>query len=167
MEERCYHEGLVKPINPLLNLQQYTLIYRASYLICCLSLYGFVKGKYDLASISFCGFLTSINYWRYPVYGLRRNIDRTAIHIGLIYHAIRAYSCQRWFAYYSVYAFALVCYPASWHYYNKKYYWTSTYLHCLVHLMGNATFYILFSSDIAPIHENPLLNWLPIHLMPS
>ena len=30
-------------------------------------------------------FLTSINYWRKPEYGLRRNIDLTAVSIGGVY----------------------------------------------------------------------------------
>jgi hypothetical protein len=150
---------------PLLDSQQSRVIYRASYLICGLSFYGFIKGKYDLASIAFCGFLTSINYWRNPVYGLRRNIDRTAIPIGLIYHAIRAYKCERCALYYSLSALAVAFYPASWYYYNKKKYWTSTYLHCTLHVIANVTFYILYSGAVAPIRENPLLNWLPADRM--
>jgi hypothetical protein len=154
-------EDVIIQTIPLLNSQQSIVIYRTSYLICALSLYGFIKGKYDLASIAFCGFLTSINYWRNPVYGLRRNVDRAVIPIGLFYHAIRAYRCERCTVYYSVAALTVACYPVSWHYYNKKYYWVSTYLHCTLHLLANTTFYILYSSDIIPIRVNPLLNWIP------
>jgi len=73
--------------------QQYSnLIYKVCYLLSITSLYGFYQQKYDLAAVLFCGFLTSINYWRNPTFGLRRKIDMTAVPLGLIYHALTAYS---------------------------------------------------------------------------
>ena len=133
----------------LVLLPQYSkLIYKTSYLLSITSLYGFYQQKYDLATILFCGFLTSINYWRNPTFGLRRKIDMTAIPVGLIYHALRAYTSQHYFAYYALNSMCVLFYPIGHHFYNKNYYWTSTYLHCMVHIFGNISFLVLYSGKI-------------------
>ena len=128
----------------VLDLEQSTLIYRISYLLSATALYGFANRKYDLASILFCGFLTSINYWRNPTFGLRRNIDMVAIPIGLVYHAVRAYHYENWLPYYVLNGICISFYPASCYFYRRKQYWTSTYLHCMMHIMGNVSFFVLY-----------------------
>ena len=128
--------------------QYSNLIYKVCYLLPITFLYGFYQQKYDLAAILFCGFLTSINYWRNPTFGLRRKIDMTAIPVGLIYHAIRAYKSPHYFAYYALNLMCVLLYPTGCYFYNKKYYWVSTYLHCMVHIFGNASFLVLYSGKI-------------------
>lgn len=157
----CFPNGCI------LDKDQYMYIYRVSFLSVLTAMCGFAKGKNDIALVSLCGSLTSINYWRFPNYSWRRNTDMTVIILGVLYNFLRAYRCQYIMLYYLAGIISVSCYPASWYYYNKKKYWTSTYLHCMVHVFGNATFYILYSSDIVPIHDNPLLNWLPLQLTPS
>ena len=134
------------------------LIYKVCYLLSMTSFYGFYRKKYDTASILFCGFLTSINYWRNPTFGLRRRLDMTAIPIGIMYHALRAYNSQYYFAYYALNAACVLFYPASCYYYNKRQYWTSTYLHCMVHLIGNASFIVLYSGTLLPFSKNPFFS---------
>lgn len=133
----------------VLTPQYSNLIYKVCYLLFITCLYGFYQQKYDLAAILFCGFLTSVNYWRNPTFGLRRKIDMTAVPIGLIYHAIRAYNSQYYFAYYTINSIGVLFYPASWYFYKNKYYWYSTYLHCMVHIFGNISFLVLYSGKIS------------------
>jgi hypothetical protein len=79
------------------------------------------------------------------MFGLRRKIDMTAIPTGLIYHAVTAYKSQYYFAYYTLNSMCVLCYPVSCYFYNKKYFWASTYLHCMVHILGNISFLVLYS----------------------
>jgi hypothetical protein len=134
------------------------LIYKVCYLLSITSFYGFYRKKYDTACILFCGFLTSINYWHYPTFGLRRRLDMTAIPIGLLYHALRAYNSQYYCAYYALNVACVLFYPASCYYYNKRQYWTSTYLHCMVHLIGNTSFIVLYSGSLLPFSKNPFFS---------
>jgi len=136
----------------VLEPQYSNFIYKTSYLLSITSLYGFYQQKYDLAAILFCGFLTSVNYWRNPTFGLRRKIDMTAIPIGLIYHALRAYKSQYYYSYYALNSMCVLFYPISCYFYNKKYYWGSTYLHCMVHIFGNASFLVLYSGKLERNH---------------
>ncbi len=136
----------------VLDHQYSNLIYNVCYLLSITCLYGFYQQKYDLAAVLFCGFLTSINYWRNPTFGLRRKIDMTAVPLGLIYHALTAYKSQYYCVYYTLNSMCVLFYPASWYFYNKKYYWVSTYLHCMVHIFGNASFIVLYSGKLDRNH---------------
>jgi hypothetical protein len=58
------------------------------YSSCLIGISSFIAYIMDDLYISvylFLLFLTSINYWRKPEYGLRRNIDLTAVSIGALY----------------------------------------------------------------------------------
>ena len=131
----------------VLTPQYSNLIYKVCYLLLITTLYGFYQQKYDLCTILFCGFLTSINYWRNPTFGLRRNIDMVAIPIGLVYHAVRAYHYENWLPYYVLNGICISFYPASCYFYRRKQYWTSTYLHCMMHIMGNVSFFVLYTKN--------------------
>ena len=134
----------------VLDTQYSIIIYKVCYLLPITSFYGILLKKYDLATVLFCGFLTSINYWRNPTFGIRRKMDMSAIPIGLLYHGLRAYKSQYEFIYYGLNSIGVLFYPASWYYYKKKRYLASTYLHCIVHLFCNASFMILYSGNLSP-----------------
>ena len=48
---------------------------RSSSLFIIPTLYGFNKGRYFLSTVSCVSMIASINYWRHPVPGTRKNID--------------------------------------------------------------------------------------------
>lgn len=78
------------PNNKLVLDKPYSnIIYRVSYISSLISIYGFFQKKYDVSALVFCSFLSSINYWRNPYFGLRRNIDISTIMITMIYNVLR------------------------------------------------------------------------------
>lgn len=82
-------------------------------------------------------FLTSINYWRKPVYGFRRNFDIFYTVMSLLYHILCSIKMQSAFMYCSIMTIACLCWPLSWYMYNKKYFWSATIIHSLIHVIGN------------------------------
>ncbi|OQR90536.1 hypothetical protein THRCLA_09294 [Thraustotheca clavata] len=81
--------------------------------------------------------LTSINYWRYPTKGWRRNMDMFAVAGGLVYHLYLSLSCQVQFyqiLYYVLIANSIFCYFKSITCPNKNisYLW-----HIGMHAVGN------------------------------
>jgi len=126
-------------------------IYRISFISFLSSIYAIQCECYDLAAVPGGVFLTSINYWRNPVYGWRRNLDMSYVACALIYQNYRAYhllsssQSQALLAYYTLMGICIVCYNLSVHLYKKKDIWSSTYVHCLVHVLANIANVVLYS----------------------
>jgi hypothetical protein len=112
--------------------------------ICIMSLFGLIsgicaikEGLYNLAIAPVGIFITSVNYWRKPVYGLRRNVDLVYVTCSLIYHILYSIRVQYAAIYCSIITIAFLCWPLSWYFYRKKYIWTSTILQSMIHFVGN------------------------------
>ena len=132
-------------------------IYRISFISFLSSIYAIQCECYDLAAVPGGVFLTSINYWREPVYGWRRNLDMSYVACALIYQTYRAYhllsssssssssQSQALLAYYTLMGIGMGCYCLSLHLYKKKDIWSSTYVHCLVHVLANSANVVLYS----------------------
>lgn len=131
-------------------------IYRISFISFLSSIYALQCECYDLAAVPGGVFLTSINYWREPVYGWRRNLDMSYVACALIYQNYRAYhllsspsssssSLPALLTYYTLMGIGMVCYSLSVHLYKKKDIWSSTYVHCLVHVLANIANVVLYS----------------------
>ena len=126
-------------------------IYRISFISFLSSIYAIQCECYDLAAVPGGVFLTSINYWREPVYGWRRNLDMSYVACALIYQTYRAYhllsssQSQALLAYYTLTGVGMMCYCLSLHLYKKKDIWGSTYVHCLVHVLANIANVVLYS----------------------
>ena len=99
--------------------------------------YAVKEGLYNLSIGPFGVFITSINYWRKPVYGLRRNIDITAAFSALMYNILYSIRVKHATMYCTILTIAVLCWPLSWILYNKKYIWASTILHSMVHVIAN------------------------------
>jgi hypothetical protein len=95
------------------------------------------EGLYNLAIAPVGIFITSVNYWRKPVYGLRRNVDLVYVTCSLIYHILYSIRVQYAAIYCSIITIAFLCWPLSWYFYRKKYIWTSTILQSMIHFVGN------------------------------
>ena len=83
-------------------------------------------------------YVNSINYWRNPTLGLRRNIDIGYALCGLVYQSLVAYSLPVFpRLYFTLITLSAAAYPFSYWFYWRKQYVTSTFTHSLIHLFGN------------------------------
>ena len=128
-------------------------IFRLSFISFLSSMYALHCECYDLVAVPGGVFLTSINYWRNPVYGWRRNLDMSYVAASLTYQNYRAYlllsssSSQQLalLTYYTLVGIGIGCYQLSVHLYKKKDIWSSTYVHCLVHVVANTANVLLYN----------------------
>lgn len=122
-------------------------IWRVSLLFLLSSSYALYRGHYALALVPGGVLMTSLNYWRKPTYGWRRNLDITFVWSALIYQNIRAYRMSNAVPYYHLMIFGASLYPISNYLHKKKYYWSSTYVHCMLHIVANISNMVLYSGD--------------------
>ena len=58
----------------------------SSFLLIMNVMDGYSKGLYDCSILILICWINSINYWRFPVHGIRRNIDLLSAIIATYYH---------------------------------------------------------------------------------
>lgn len=107
--------------------------------------YAVKRGLFPLALLPLGVWFTSINYWRKPTYGLRRNID---IFFGLFALAIQlmySHNSTHALLYRYITLSALVFYPISWLLYIYEYFWLATIAHSMLHVFPNLANVILCS----------------------
>jgi len=121
----------------ILPQEQSKFIYYISYCAVPSFLYGLYTKQYFYALTPGIGFITSINYWRHPIYSWRRNVDICFVCSSYIYNMFNANKTYYAMWYYTFACIAGSFYLLSWFYYNKKQYWLSTYSHGMVHVFGN------------------------------
>ena len=98
------------------------------------SIYTLHKRQYDLFILSVLVLISSLNHWRDPQLGVRRNIDIALVWIGAIYVFIRAVFIKRiksvvfWVCYFTAVSFFWV----SWYLFANGYIWYSTLTHCVL-----------------------------------
>lgn len=80
--------------------------------------------------------ITSINYWRRPVKGIRRNIDIITVNLSTFYNLWTAYSYSYYNFIYTV-MIGTTCYFLSNSYKKKSELVKSLFFHFLVHLLPN------------------------------
>ena len=126
--------------DPLLPKEQSDTLFWISFLIGFTAIYAFNKKKYDIFVICVIVLITSLNHWRDPKFGFRRNIDILAVLFGFFYIFARAIimkitSPLFWICYIAV----VFLYPFGWYVKDHGYIWGSACVHCLLHLCGNAS----------------------------
>jgi hypothetical protein len=126
-------------------------IYYTSWISLFSSLYGFYRGHVDLALLQGLAFLTSINYWRKPVYGCRRNTDIFAVLTTGGYHSIRALRAENAREFYTYLSFSATCYFLTWYYHYRNNLIISAYLHNCVHIFVFISSMYLYSGSIQKI----------------
>ena len=98
------------------------------------SIYTLHKRQYDLFVLSVLALISSLNHWRDPQLGVRRNIDIGLVWIGAIYVFIRAVFIKRiksvvfWVCYFTAVSFFWV----SWYLFANGYIWYSTLTRCVL-----------------------------------
>ena len=131
--------------------EQYSLLYKTSFISLFSALYALYKNHYSVAFVPGCIFLTSINYWKNPT--LRKKyIDITCVKIMITYQIIRAYKSENYYPYYTVLFIGISCYPLALYFSSKKMYWYSVYAHSMMHVIGNISHIILYSGYITKKH---------------
>ena len=140
---------------------QYNFIWRVSFVSAFSSAYAVYRGHYNLAIVPSSVLLTSLNYWRLPTYGWRRNLDIACVCSALIYQSVCAYRMSTAVPYYRIMGIASLLYPMSIYLYKKKCYWGSTYAHCMLHIIANIGNVVLYSGNGR--HEGE--GWLHFYLV--
>ncbi len=135
------------------------IIWSASWLFLLTALYAATQGHYDLAICPAGIFATSLNYWRHPVRGIRRNIDISVVWLATGYQLTRALTAQHGIVFYIGYVIAFSFYPISNHYLSKNRHLESAILHAALHLFSNISSIILFSGTIEDTYRAAKL-WL-------
>ena len=125
-----------KRCNTVIPLEHYVMLYRSSFMIITPVLFALYNGYYFLSLFPLGVFLTSINYWCYPVRCWRRNVDMLWVAFASIYLNIIAYKSEYGYLWYISFATAVLAYFASNIASKLSYQWTSTAFHSCVHLFG-------------------------------
>lgn len=132
-----------------LEQNQYRLLSYTSCIPAFVSIYGFKRGYWDLASLSLGGAITSVLYWTKPDYSWRRTLDVNFIRAAMLYHCLRGYNAEKGKYLYTYYALVCILYTYEINFlYLKKRYWLFTYSHILLHLIGNTGNALLYNGSI-------------------
>jgi hypothetical protein len=97
----------------------------------CVSLY---RRHYDLSSSYAIVMMTSINYWRKPTKGWRRNLDISCVCLSAAYHLYRARKSRMPILYYGLTFIGASCYPLSYYCQNVK---KGIYFHIFLHFIAH------------------------------
>ena len=137
----------------VIKYEHYSFIYRISFLCFFTSIYALHSECYELAAIPGGVFLTSVNYWRRPTYGWRRNLDMGYVMSAVIYQNYRAYymtsAMVLWYYFFMI--LGVVCYPVGVYLHKKNDLLGSTYVHCLLHLAANVANILLYSGGCSSV----------------
>ena len=119
------------------------LIWKVSWCSMISALYAIYQQHYSLCIVPAGVLITSLNYWRHPIYGWRRNCDISYVCASVIYQSIIAYNMKYAIPYYLCTGVAIAFYPIGRAITNK---WHATYAHCAIHIIANIANIILYSA---------------------
>jgi len=138
--------------------EEYIVPIDHSYYMCIISSLSFISGVYaikqQLYAISaspLIVFSTSINYWRKPTYGLRRNIDifcvisSLSLHMYLSLQQKDTCNINTNYRYCYLAPISVLLYTTSWILHKNHYFWGSTITHSMIHVVANICNVILYN----------------------
>ena len=132
----------------LTNHHKYLVITSHSCLVSAVYGYMYYTPTYPLYLFPALTYINSVNYWRHPRPGLRRNIDMIYICSAiLIQHFIAHYYIHPSWAYYFFVIVGASMYPAGYWFYWRKQYIMSTFVHSLIHILGNFAHMQLYTGN--------------------
>jgi hypothetical protein len=99
-------------------------------------------GLPDCFIVSSAVFLTSINYWKNPIIGWRRNIDITTVTISCIYQSTKAFNSTNRDLYFIIILLCILCYAKARTTKNLNH---SSLWHCSIHILANIANIILYN----------------------
>lgn len=120
-------------------------IFYISFLSLIPTILSYYYGMYTIMMMPLSVWITSLNYWRHPIYGWRRNLDISVVLSGVCYQLYYVSSCK-----YNVYVLTCTfsgtcCYILSWVFTFKKHENISCLFHCGVHLLANLSLLFLIT----------------------
>jgi hypothetical protein len=121
----------------------YMCIMASLYLLS--GIYALKKGHYDFALYPLGVWFNSVNFWRNPIYGLRRNIDICWGLISLGYHLVNSHKSIHGIMFQYIVTISLLSYPFGWLLYIYEYFWLATIVHSMLHVFPNLANVILYS----------------------
>ena len=117
-----------------------------SHLSLLSAIYGY-KHRNQLWIIPAGVYFNSVNYWRNPTMGWRRNIDIIYALHGLVYTCAVAYQLPVFLTWYFILTFiSILAYPISNFFYWRKQYVMSTFIHSLIHILANIANIVLYKN---------------------
>lgn len=124
---------------------QYNILWTSSWISLYPTIEAFKQKKYDLAFCSGSVFLTSINYWYFPIKSWRKTLDIMTVNTVICYQLYRTRKLTQYrrrkflgLTILGVSSFLLSKYS-----YNRRLYWDATYFHFGLHIIGNLGNFIL------------------------
>ena len=111
-------------------------LYYSSFLVISSIIMGNYHKLYYLSTSTFLILLTSINYWRYPIKGFRRNLDITIVHLSLLLHLYYCY-LYKYYNYYILLIVGIISYIISNMSIKKELYCIGCNLHMFIHIIAN------------------------------
>ena len=123
---------------------QTNYLFKTSFSTLVAGLYALYNKKYEFSLMANLCWLSSINYWRDPMPGWRRNVDIIFVVTSLMNQYAKAYKYQYAHIYYPLITLSASCYPISIYYYNNNKIWCSVYFHSGVHIFANLANIILY-----------------------
>ena len=143
-----------KHSNKILHEDDSKILYGMSWVFLFTSLYGFYDGNHMMLSfLHGCIFVNSINYWRNPVRGLRRNVDIITNIMIILYGSYYVYGLHNSYLYYYCILSIHLNFCLSWFVYILNRHRLSVLLHCMVHLSANIGNLLLFTNIIRQIEN--------------
>ncbi len=137
---------------PILEPQYSSILFKTSFLFGLNTIYGLYQMMNnnlhfnDVLMTNTLLFITSVNYWRNPTYGLRRKIDISIALTNLFYNSYTiSHHPNAWICYMSI-KMLIISYCFSWYYHcnnNKK---LGTYYHSMVHIFGNFGSFLILNN---------------------
>jgi hypothetical protein len=123
---------------------QTNYLFKTSFSGLVAGLYALYNKKYEFSLMAHLCWLSSINYWRNPTPGWRRNMDIIVVATSLINQYAKAYKYQYANIYYPLITLSASCYPISIYYYYNNKIWHSVYFHSCIHIFANIANIILY-----------------------
>jgi hypothetical protein len=107
--------------------------------------YSYKLGFYIETILCTCLLLTSLNYWRYPTLGFRRNLDRFFAVTSVTVQTFHLRNQPAFYQYILLAFISIYCYRISNYCNNKKMINLSVFFHSMIHLLGNVANIILYT----------------------
>lgn len=141
---------------------QYNYLWKTSWLFLGSTCYAIFYQTHNYEFIITPGsiFLTSINYWKNPIHdSWERNLDVLCVFVSISYNIIRSIGATYANVFYIYLALGFSSYLLSNYNHRRKRLYMSAFLHSLVHLYCNIALIYLYSGNILPTLENPVLRF--------
>jgi hypothetical protein len=135
---------------------QYNYLWKSSCMFLITTCYTVYQTKYEFIVFPTGIFLTSINYWRKPVYNSwQRSLDVFYVYFSVFYNIFRSFGAEYMYQFNSFVLLGLLFYILSNYNHRKKRLYMSALLHSISHLLGNVALIYLYSGEILTMGYNP------------